>query len=169
MLYRRAHASTAFLFLALIVSGCGPKVGIDCLQHTDHWTRKPSVTIGDYAFADEAIRIKQFSPIMPAKLEDATALLTKAYIVEITPQQALDFAAKVPTDIEGRKPFLVRALSNRVSSGEYVVDYFRSEIWIRYIIHDPRVCKPDNYHEALIVWLPKEPEAVSITTSFAQG
>lgn len=151
-----------------MLAGCEPVPRMECTPDNDGWTRAPGYLLGDYADADEAIRYKLFSEIRPEKLEAAIARVQSASdgFVEITPDEAKAFAATLPAGTDNLKPYLVRALSAHEDSGHYTVDYFRNQLWVRYDISDYSVCKPSNFHEALIIWLPQPPTKLAVTIAF---
>ncbi|MEI9905162.1 MAG: hypothetical protein WDN06_15265 [Asticcacaulis sp.] len=54
------------------------------------------------------------------------------------------------------------------ASGAYHVDYYKSQLWVRYQIADLKVCKPSSFHEGVVVWLAQPPSEVSVSISFVE-
>ena len=121
-----------------------------CGKDNDSWVQVPAM-----AMNGQLVSSSNMLSVDDGHRNDALTLLNKKPIVEMTPQQALEFTGQKTRGEDTLKPFLVRAVSFAHDSGSYNALYDGKSIYIYYMTMGNGWHQ--SQHSALVLYLPQKP------------
>jgi hypothetical protein len=147
--------------LVLILCGCG---GRRAWTTEDSWYRpRPAGTPAAISDRVDAARVYEVVETWHAEAE---ALLAEIPILEITDQQAAEFAGQELTDAPGTRPYLVRGVYLNRGTGGWSIRIAGDEL----VVHHGSLGRSavPMKRQALILQLERAPAQVYVTCSMAE-